>query len=55
MLSKLNSLLRDDEGQDVIEYSLLGAFISIVAIIAIKAVGTAVNTIFQNIQTELTT
>ena len=31
--------IREEEGQDVIEYALLGAFISIVAIVIIAAVG----------------
>ncbi|MFH1681701.1 MAG: Flp family type IVb pilin [Candidatus Eisenbacteria bacterium] len=54
MLEFLKRLHREEEGQDVIEYALLGAFISIIAIIAIQAVGGLVNDIFTNIQTELT-
>ena len=39
--------IREEEGQDVIEYTLLGAFISIVAIVAITNVGTDVTALFE--------
>jgi Flp pilus assembly pilin Flp len=47
-------LFRDEKGQDMIEYALLGSFISIVAIVAIRAIGPLVNTIYVAIQTALT-
>ena len=50
----LRKLIRDEKGQDMIEYALLGSFISIVAIIAIRAIGPLVRTIYENIQTALT-
>jgi pilus assembly protein Flp/PilA len=39
-------VLRRDEGQDLIEYALLAGLISIVAIAAVTAVGTTINTMF---------
>jgi Flp pilus assembly pilin Flp len=54
LMSKLINLLRNDDGQDVIEYALLGAFISIIAIATIKLIGPLVDGIFQDIQTALT-
>jgi len=45
--------IREEEGQDIIEYALLGAFISIIAITAITAVGADVNRIFGNISAAL--
>ena len=36
----------DDEGQDLIEYALLAAFISLVAVVAITNIGTGVNDIY---------
>jgi Flp pilus assembly pilin Flp len=54
MLSKLYSRLRGDAGQDIIVYALLGAFISIVAIVAIRAIGPLVNDIYVAIQNALT-
>jgi len=50
----INNFLRDEEGQDIIEYALLAFFISIVAIIAIKAIGPLVNTIYQSVSAALT-
>jgi Flp pilus assembly pilin Flp len=49
----LKRFLRDDEGQDMVEYGLLGAFISIVAIAALRAIGPLVNAIYVNIQNAL--
>ena len=50
----LRRLFRDESGQDMIEYALLGSFISIVAILAIQAIGPLVNTIYEAIETALT-
>jgi Flp pilus assembly pilin Flp len=50
----INKFLRDEEGQDIIEYALLAFFISIVAIIAIKAIGPLVKTIYEAVETALT-
>jgi Flp pilus assembly pilin Flp len=49
----LKRILRDEEGQDMVEYGLLGAFISIVAIAALRAIGPLVNTVYVNIQNAL--
>ena len=53
MKNLLARFIREEEGQDIIEYALLGAFISIVAITAITAVGADVNRIFGAINTAL--
>jgi Flp pilus assembly pilin Flp len=39
-------VLRQDDGQDLIEYGLLAALIAIVAIVAMTMVGTTVNSLF---------
>ena len=36
-------LLRDEEGQDLIEYALLATFVSLVAIAGASVLGTALN------------
>ena len=41
--------VRNDEGQDLIEYALLAGFISLVAVVAITSVGTGVNSIYNGI------
>jgi pilus assembly protein Flp/PilA len=39
-------ILRQDEGQDLIEYGLLAALIAIIAIAAMTSVGTTINDLF---------
>jgi pilus assembly protein Flp/PilA len=41
--------LRNEEGQDLLEYALLVALIALIAIGAVAAAGGAVNNIFQAI------
>ncbi len=53
MRTMLAHFIRDDRGQDVIEYGLLAAFISIAAITAILAIGVDVNTMFTSVDTAL--
>jgi Flp pilus assembly pilin Flp len=55
MKNLIQRFIREEAGQDVIEYALLAAFISIVAIAMIIAVGSDVNQYFNNISTTLTT
>jgi Flp pilus assembly pilin Flp len=50
----LRKLFHDEKGQDMIEYALLGSFISIVAIVVIRAIGPLVTAIYTNIQSALT-
>ena len=46
-------LVGEDEGQDLIEYALLAGFISLVAVVAITNVGSGVNTVYGNVQTQV--
>jgi pilus assembly protein Flp/PilA len=46
--------VREEEGQDIIEYSLLAAFISIVAYTILGGIGTDVNTIYTNVRSATT-
>ena len=50
----IHRFVREEDGQDMIEYALLASFISIVAILALQAIGPLVNTIYVAIQTALT-
>ena len=45
--------IREEEGQDLIEYALLAALIAVAAIAAITAVGTNINAVFGNVNTHL--
>lgn len=53
LLNYVNSFVRDDEGQDLLEYALLVALIALIAIGAVGMAGESVNTIFTNIATKL--
>jgi Flp pilus assembly pilin Flp len=50
----LKKFLQDEKGEDMIEYALLGSFISIVAIVAITNVGGRIVAIFEDILDKLT-
>jgi Flp pilus assembly pilin Flp len=50
----LTRLIREDKGQDMVEYALLAAFISIVAIVTIRNIGPLVDAVYQNVQAALT-
>lgn len=45
--------LREEKGQDMVEYGLLAAFISIVAIAALQEIGPLVKKVFLAIQAAL--
>ncbi len=49
MVHYLTSLVRRDEGQDLLEYALLIALIAIVCVGAITLAGTNVSNVFTNI------
>ena len=51
MTNLFNRFVREDEGQDIIEYALLAAFISIVAWLILVQIGTDVSDIYTDVQT----
>lgn len=53
MFRKLKGLFRDEKGQDMVEYALLGSLISIVAILMLQAIGPLIVTIYTNIRDAL--
>ena len=53
LLNYVNSFVRDEEGQDLLEYALLVALIALIAIGAVTAAGQSVSTIFNTIATKL--
>jgi Flp pilus assembly pilin Flp len=42
--------VREEEGQDIIEYALLAAFISVLAWLTLQAIGTDVSTMYTKVQ-----
>jgi pilus assembly protein Flp/PilA len=49
MYVKYQDLMSRDEGQDLVEYALLVALLSLIAVGTISSLGSAINTIFGNI------
>ena len=49
----MTKFLRDEEGQGMIEYALIIALIAVVAILALKALGTSVSGKLNNVSTNL--
>ena len=52
-MKAITRLLRDDSGQDMLEYALLTALIALAAVVAVKAAGVQVSAIFDKIKTQL--
>jgi pilus assembly protein Flp/PilA len=55
MRALLVGFVREEDGQDLIEYALLAAFIALACIVAMTAVGTGINTLFNSVKDKLTT
>jgi Flp pilus assembly pilin Flp len=53
MKALFNRFVREEVGQDLIEYALLAGFISLVAVVAITAVGSGVNGVYNNIDAQV--
>jgi pilus assembly protein Flp/PilA len=55
LFNTVRNFVRNEEGQDLIEYALLVALISLVCVAALTSAGSNVNTIFDKIKTKLGT
>ena len=53
-LSNLMNLLRDESGQDLIEYALVAALIALGAIAAMNSVATGISNAFSAVSSDLT-
>jgi len=53
LLNRMRTLMRDDSGQDLLEYALLVALIALVAVAAVTSSGQAVNSIFTQVATKM--
>ena len=54
LIARMRTLMRDDSGQDLLEYALLVALIALVAYAAVYESGVQVNAIFTTIAAKLT-
>jgi pilus assembly protein Flp/PilA len=52
-INRLRSIVREESGQDLLEYALLVALIALVAVAGITTAGTNVNTIFTQIAAKI--
>ena len=52
-MARMRAFVRDDSGQDLLEYALLVGLIALVAVIAVTSTGTSVNSIFNAISLSL--
>ena len=55
MLELLKTFLRGEEGQDLVEYALLLVFLALAAIAVLPTLGKAVNNVFSQSASTLTT
>ena len=53
-ISRLRAFVRDDSGQDLLEYALLIGLIALVTVLAVTNAGSEINRIFTAIATSLT-
>lgn len=53
MKATLQKFFKDESGATAIEYGLIAALVSVAAIIALKAMGTSLDTMFTSVSTEL--
>ena len=50
MKNLINRFVREEEGQDLIEYALLAGLISLVCVLTITNAGSAVSTLFGDVE-----
>jgi pilus assembly protein Flp/PilA len=53
MKNLLIRFVREEEGQDLIEYALLAGLISLICVLAITNAGTKVSTLFTNVSASI--
>lgn len=53
MKNLIARFVREDEGQDLVEYALLIAFIALACIVGLQQLGTAINNTYQSISSSL--
>jgi pilus assembly protein Flp/PilA len=53
MKALFNRFVREEAGQDLIEYALLAGFISLACALIIEQIGTSLNTLYGNVKTQV--
>ena len=47
------ALVRESDGQDLVEYAVLSSLVSLVAVVAVAALGTSIGAVFQSVANQL--
>lgn len=55
MINLIKQFLHDEEGQDIVEYSLLLVLIAAAAVFILTSIGASISAIFSKINTRLST
>jgi pilus assembly protein Flp/PilA len=55
LYSRVQRLISEQEGQDLVEYALVAALVALGATTGMKALASDINTAFQNVGTSFTT
>jgi len=55
MVKHIVRFMKEEDGATAVEYGLMVALIAVVIIVAVKAIGTNLNTVFTNVGGQLTT
>lgn len=53
ILANINNLLRDESGQDLIEYALVAALIGLAAVAALNTLSGDISTLFKSVGSTL--
>ena len=53
MKALFNRFVREEAGQDLIEYALLAGFIALAATAAITSIGTSLNVLYDTVNTQV--
>jgi pilus assembly protein Flp/PilA len=49
MINSFKSMIRDEEGATMVEYGLLVAFIALVAVVGVKALGSSLSSMYSTV------
>jgi len=53
MKKLIAQFVRDEQGQDLIEYALLAGFISLAVVTVVTNIGTSLNTLYGNVKSNV--
>ena len=54
MKNLMARFVREEEGQDIIEYALLAGLIAVASYLLIQGIGTNINSVFSTVNSDLT-